>query len=494
MIQADNDAPVLRTFQLRNLDSVPHIDRLSDEQRFAIEVVASVLPFKTNSYVAEQLIDWDAVPDDPMFRLTFPQQGMLSEEEFSLVARLMRSSAGDGVIDDTVRRLQRGLNPHPSGQIALNTPWLSGAPLAGMQHKYRETVLFFPSQGQTCHAYCSYCFRWPQFVNLDDLRFASKEPHALLEYLRHHPHVTDVLLTGGDPLIMRTELLRRYIEPLLAPEFEHVNIRIGTKAPAYWPYRFTTDKDADDLLRLFEEVIGARRHLALMAHYSHPRELSTAVAEQALERITATGAVVRCQSPLIRQVNDSAQAWVELVTRQVRAGAVPYYMFVERDTGARDYFSVPLARALDIFNSTHARVSGLARTLRGPVMSALPGKILVDGVAHVANEKVFVLKMLQGRNPDWVNRVFFAGFDSAASWYDQLSPAFGAREFFFEPEMSVAPEAGSYIDHVLGNGSQHRNRGRLDETVDVEVAVVPRRAERVGSSLEQAASRRAAPL
>ncbi|KAA0236464.1 MAG: hypothetical protein JJLCMIEE_00251 [Acidimicrobiales bacterium] len=482
MIQAENEAPVLRTFQLRNLDSMPNIDRLSDEQRFAIEVVGRVLPFKTNSYIAEQLIDWDAVPDDPMFRLTFPQQGMLHEEDFSVLAGLLKGSASADAIDDAVRRVQRSLNPHPSGQVSLNTPWLNGLPLPGMQHKYRETVLFFPSQGQTCHAYCSYCFRWPQFVNLDDLRFASKESHAVLDYLRQHPHVTDVLITGGDPLIMRTGVLRRYIEPLLAPEFEHVNIRLGTKAPAYWPYRFTTDSDADDLLRLFEEVIGARRHLALMAHYSHPRELSTAAAERALERITATGAVVRCQSPLIRQVNDSANTWAELVRRQVRAGAIPYYMFVERDTGARDFFSVPLARALEVFNGAHARVSGLSRTLRGPVMSALPGKIMVDGVAHVANEKVFVLKMLQGRNPDWVNRVFFARFDPAATWYDDLSPAFGAREFFFEPEMSAAPETGSFIDHVLGNGAQHGNGGRLDETADVEVTVLPRQPEHVDSA------------
>ena len=69
-------------------------------------------------------------------------------------------------------------------------------------------------------------------------------------------------------------MLRRYIEPLLDPSLEHLqSIRIGTKAPAYWPYRFVTDPDADDLLRLFERVRQAGRHVAIMAHYSHPREL-----------------------------------------------------------------------------------------------------------------------------------------------------------------------------------------------------------------------------
>ena len=76
------------------------------------------------------------------------------------------------------------------------------------------------------------------------------------------------------PMVMRTRVLRRFVEPLLSPDLEHVqNIRIGTKAVAYWPQRFVSDEDADDCLRLFEEVIAAGRHLALMGHYSHPVEL-----------------------------------------------------------------------------------------------------------------------------------------------------------------------------------------------------------------------------
>ena len=108
-----------------------------------------------------------------------------------------------------------------------NVPTLDGRPLTGLQHKYRETVLFFPAPGQTCHAYCAYCFRWAQFVDLDNLKFQAQETDDLVAYLTEHREVTDVLITGGDPMIMRTEVLRRYIEPLLAPELEHVqNIRI----------------------------------------------------------------------------------------------------------------------------------------------------------------------------------------------------------------------------------------------------------------------------
>ena len=111
---------------------------------------------------------------------------------------------------------------------------------------------------------------------------------------------------------------------------------------------------------------------------------------------------------------------------------MPYYLFVARDTGPRSYFEVPLARGLRIFSDAFAQVSGLGRTVRGPIMSATPGKVLVDGVATVNGQKVFVLKMIQGRDPEWVNRVFFARFDPQATWLDQLQPAFDKREFFFE--------------------------------------------------------------
>jgi L-lysine 2,3-aminomutase len=324
-------------------------------------------------------------------------------------------------------------------------------------------VLFFPQQGQTCHAYCTYCFRWAQFTGNNDLRFAAKDVERLLAYLRAHPDITDVLFTGGDPLIMRTPVLRRYVEPLLAAEFAHVNIRIGSKAPAYWPHRFTHGDDADDLLRLFAEVVAADRHLALMAHYSHPRELATDVAQAAVRRVVATGAVVRTQAPLIAHVNDDPLAWRDLWNQVVQLGGVPYYMFVERDTGARRYFEVPLGLAYDIFTRAFQGVSGLARTVRGPVMSATPGKVLVDGVTTVGNERVFVLKMLQGREAERANRVFFARYDEAATWFDQLVPALGSEAAWFPHvgavRIGARPRLGvrAFTPLAPTPGPQHRS-------------------------------------
>ena len=238
------------------------------------------------------------------------------------------------------------------------------------------------------------------------------------------------------PMVMKASVLRRYIEPLLGEGFEHLeSIRIGTKAPAYWPYKFVTDDDSDDLMRLIEEVAESGRSLAIMAHYSHPRELSTPVARQAVRRMRDAGAIVRCQAPIIAHVNDNAQAWAEMWSEQVRLGAIPYYMFVERDTGAKNYFELPLARALQVFNQAYAQVSGLARTVRGPSMSCLPGKLLVDGIVEIDGRRQFLLKFLQARNPEWNGQVFFAEYDENATWLGDLRPAFGQDEFFFEESM-----------------------------------------------------------
>ena len=422
-----------RVFQRGKLEEIPQIGKLSAGQKEEIQAVSAVLPFRVNSYVLDELIDWDAVPNDPMFQLTFPQGEMLAQGDLDRMLDLVRSDAPADQVKLTAQAIQRKLNPHPSGQVELNVPSYGGEPLRGLQHKYPETVLFFPAQGQTCHAYCTYCFRWAQFVGLDDLKFLDKEAGNLVRYLRRHPEVTDVLFTGGDPMVMRSKVFAAYIEPLLGAGLENLrNIRIGTKAPAYWPHRFVTDPDADELLRLFEKIVGHGIHLALMAHYSHPRELETPMAREALRRIRSTGAVVRCQAPLIRHVNDDPGVWARMWKMQVQNGAVPYYMFVERDTGARNYFEVPLGRALDIFQEAYSSVSGLARTVRGPSMSATPGKVLVDGVTEIGGQKVFLLKFLQARDPSWVNRIFFAEYDEDAAWLDDLTPALGEHEFFFE--------------------------------------------------------------
>ena len=449
------DAERYRPVDLRTVADTPQWALLEDELKSAIEVVGEVLPFRTNRYVMDQLINWSNVPHDPIFQLVFPQREMLGAEDFAAVEQSLRRGDKERLAAD-VSRIRMSLNPHPAGQLTHNVPELDGRKLPGLQHKYRETLLFFPAPGQTCHAYCTYCFRWAQFVGLQDIKFQTTETDDLLDYLRAHRDITDVLFTGGDPMIMRTKMLRRYIEPLLSPEFDHVqNIRIGTKAVAYWPQRFVSDADADDCLRLFDEMTAAGRHVAIMGHYSHPVELEPDVSREAVRRIRQTGAQIRMQAPLIKHVNDNPAAWAALWRTGVRLGLVPYYMFVERDTGARNYFEVPLVRCYKIFKEAYSNVSGLARSVRGPSMSAFPGKVRILGVMRLRDmmdynildivrestgfdllgepDKQFLMcDFIQARDPRWVKKPFLAEFDEGASWFDELRPAFGRDRFYFE--------------------------------------------------------------
>ncbi len=425
-----------KSYTMHNFKTIPQIRHLSEEHIKAIEIVGSVLPFKTNNYVTDNLIDWSKVPDDPMFVLTFPQKGMLLPGHYEKVESLLKGGAEKSQIKKVADEIRFQLNPHPAGQIEHNVPTLGGERLRGSQHKYRETVLFFPAQGQTCHAYCTFCFRWPQFVGMDELKFASKEVELLARYIQEHPEITDVLFTGGDPLTMKTKILSTYIEPLLSSELRNIrNIRIGSKALAYWPHRFLTDDDADELLNLFEKVKRAGRHLAFMAHFNHPVELEGDAVKEAISRVLGTGAMIRTQSPVLRHINDSPEVWAEMWRRQVALNCIPYYMFVARDTGAQHYFSVPLVRAWQIFRQAYQSVSGLCRTVRGPSMSCVPGKVQVLGVTETQGRKVLTLRMIQGRNPDWAHRPFFAEYDENATWYTDLKPAFGQEKFFFQDEL-----------------------------------------------------------
>jgi KamA family protein len=414
---------------LSTIERSPFWSRIPQDLRDGIRVVGQVLPFRVNAYVLEELIDWAAVPDDPMFRLVFPLGEMLSPGDYADMAAALERGNG---VRQTAERIRAGLNPHPAGQLSHNVPEIDGRPLRGLQRKYRETILYFPAAGQVCHAYCTFCFRWPQFVGDADLRIQAQGADDLVAFLRRSPEISDVLVTGGDPMVMKASVLARHVEPLLDPALDHVStIRFGTKALTYWPHRFVTDPDADDLLRLFERIVASGRHVAVMAHVNHPVELSTPAARAAVARIRATGAALRVQAPLLRRINDDAAAWAELWRRATRLGMVPYYMFVERDTGPRHYFEVPLARAAEIFAEAYRGVSGLARTVRGPSMSTLAGKVVVDGTVETGGERRFALRFLQARDPDWVNRPFHAVFDPEATWFDQLRPASPADTRFF---------------------------------------------------------------
>jgi KamA family protein len=425
------ERPVLKTYDRLRLGEIPQLKKLPPEIAAGIDLVARVLPFKVNQYVINNLIDWKAAPDDPIFRLNFPMLDMIAPEDAHQLSTLLSEKASEATFDALVDQLRMKMNPHPADQ-RLNSPFLDDSLLSGVQHKYTETVLFFPKQGQTCHAYCTFCFRWPQFIQGSSLKFEASDAEQLHSYLRQHEEVTDLLLTGGDPMVMNTRRLQQYLQPFVDGDLQHVQtIRIGTKALTYWPHRFLTDPDSDDLIKLFRDLRDAGRNVALMAHINHWREIEPEPAQMAVHRLKQAGVVIRSQAPVLQHINDDAEIWRRNWLDQTRLGIVPYYMFLERDTGPKHYFQVPIARALQIHRDATSQVSGISRTARGPTMSTSPGKVEVVGTIELAGEKYFILTFAQARNTDWLRKPFLAKYSETACWLDHLEPPNGESAFFF---------------------------------------------------------------
>jgi len=295
-------------------------------------------------------------------------------------------------------------------------------------------MLMFHKNAQTCHAYCTYCFRFNQFVGKDP--FLEDDATRMLKYVKQHPEISDILMTGGDPATMSASKWEDCLLPLLSSEYDHIKtIRMGTKALTYYPYRFLTAADANQLIDLFKTMIKGGKHIAIMAHFSHYNEIGD-VCLAAVKRLREIGCVIRTQAPIMKHINDSGEVWATMWQTQVSHGMVPYYMFIARDTGPQHYFEITLSAALSIYHKARKQISGLGHTARGPSMSCSPGKISIVGREIVAGEDVFILKFLQGRNPDWTDRVFFSKFSETATWIDQLVPAFGEKKFFFEDELA----------------------------------------------------------
>ncbi|MEM6272229.1 MAG: lysine 2,3-aminomutase [Bacteroidota bacterium] len=373
----------------------PYYAALPPAERMTFDLLAQVFHFKVNRYVCEHLIDWEKVPEDPIYRFVFPRREMLAPRDFAFLQELARGGIDERLRQQFVAGIRRRQQPRYISAPGSLPRW-DGEPITGMYRNFPTIVSLFPDpMVKTCHAYCSYCFRWIMFNNRKAQQSSSyRDPRTPVPWLRAHPEVSDVLFTGADPLVLKARTLEQYIAPILDLESVQV-IRISSKSLAWWPYRFTRDPDADNLLRLFAAIRARGKHLNLCVHFTHPRELAHPEVARAVDRIRETGAVIRTQGPLIRNVNDDPGTWSRLWTQQVALGMVPYYMFMEADHHPQSCFRVRPARALRIFQAAQATTTGLARTVRGPVFMYDLNRVLLDGTTTVNGQTYFVLKTLQ---------------------------------------------------------------------------------------------------
>jgi len=229
-----------------------------------------------------------------------------------------------------------------------------------------------------------------------------------IEYIRNHPEITNVLISGGDPLILATSRLESLIRALRS--IDHVGIiRIGSKMVAFNPNRIINDLS---LLGMIRKYSTKEKRIYIMAHFNHPREL-TPQAIDALDLLRDAGAIIVNQTPLLRGINSDPGVLTELFRKLSFIGVPPYYVFQCRPTLGNRLFEMPLEEAYDIFERARAGCSGLAKRARF-VMSHATGKIEVVG--RTADAVFF--KYHQAANPSDMGRFMAFRSNPSAYWFD----------------------------------------------------------------------------
>ncbi len=357
---------VRRVRYVRTLDQVKNIP---PDVRESLKKVAERYVFRANDYYLG-LIDWND-PQDPIRQLIIPR-----EEELSDWGKL--DASNEAAV--TVSR--------------------------GVQHKYPHTVLLLCNE--VCGAYCRYCFRKRLFMDENDE--VTNDVSEGIKYIASNPNVTNVLLTGGDPLLMSTRRLVEILDALRAIPHVHI-IRIGSKMPAFDPWRVLND---ESLQAAFRQYSTPRRRIYMMAHFDHPREL-TEPAVECLDCLIRCGVICVNQCPLIKGINDDPSVLAEMYRDLAAIGCPPYYLFQCRPTAGNEPYSIPIVRGWEIFREAMRQGSGLARRARF-VMSHASGKIEIAGVDR---EHIY-LRYHRAKDASLRGQFMVYHRNDQAQWFDEL--------------------------------------------------------------------------
>jgi len=365
--------------QPKYITDIDKIMEIPEHERQKLKQITEKFVFRVNDYYLK-LVNWND-PNDPIKKLVIPNEGELSEYG--------RWDASD---EDT------------------------NYVVPGCQHKYRTTALLIVSE--VCGAYCRYCFRKRLFRN--DVKEAMSDVSPGIEYIAKHPEINNVLLTGGDSLILATPKLEMILDQLR--DIEHVKvIRLGSKIPVFNPMRIYEDEKLLDLIRKHS---SAERRIYVMAHINHPREI-TPEAKRGFEALHQAGAIVVNQTPILRGINDNADVLAELLDRLSWAGVTPYYFFINRPVAGNRDFVLPLEQVYRLVEEAKAKTSGLGKRIRLS-MSHTSGKI---EILAIENGKAY-LKYHQSRDDDY-GKFMVLDCPKDASWFDDLP---GSEEYWQKPE------------------------------------------------------------
>lgn len=277
--------------------------------------------------------------------------------------------------------------------------------MQGLQHKYKSTSLILVTNA--CFMYCRHCFR-KRFVGLSHDEINSRREETI-QYLREHPEISNVLLTGGDSFMLSNNQIELYLKELA--EIEHLDfIRFGTRAPVVMPERITTDHELLEILEKYNKL----KTINIVTHYNHPKEL-TEESLEAIKALQAAGLRVLNQSVLLKGVNTDATIIKELIQKLTRNGIQPYYMFQCRPVKAvKETFEIPLAEGYDLIEEAKAGLSGPAKHFRF-AMSHPRGKIEMVG----KTEDQMIFRFIQAKNTEDIGKTFIKEINPKGRWFDR---------------------------------------------------------------------------
>ncbi|MEN6609453.1 MAG: KamA family radical SAM protein [Methanoregulaceae archaeon] len=357
---------------LNSIDELDNLVGLAPKERKAMETVSDTFPFRANEYYLS-LINWKD-RQDPLRKIVIPDAAELS---------------GGGCLDPSC---EKNFTRKP-----------------GLQHKYDQTSLLLLSD--VCGGICRFCFRKRLFIGKE--RETVHDVCPGLDYIRDHSEITNVLLTGGDPLTLGT----RKLEPILRElrEIEHVQgIRIGSKMPAYNPYRILNDPELCSVLQRYSTP---EKRIYLMTHFNHPNEL-TPVSLEALNRIHQAGVIPLNQTPILCGVNNNPATLTQLFRKLTFAGVAPYYIFQCRPSIGNRLFQVPVEKSYQVIQTAWQTCSGLAKRARF-VMSHATGKIEIVG----KNAKHVFMRYHQAADQENIGKFMIYKSDPKARWFDDYREA-----------------------------------------------------------------------
>lgn len=372
MTKKNETYPVQHTItEAAELRDLLHLSETEEKQ---MADILEKFPLRVPPYYLS-LIDWDNADDDPIRKMCIP-----SIAETDLSGDLDTSGEGSNTV------------------------------MKGLQHKYHATTLILSTQH--CAMYCRHCFR-KRLVGLSDQEEAGGDIAAFAEYVRNHPEISNVLVSGGDAFMNTNSVIQEYIDRF--SEIGHLDlIRFGTRIPVVLPQRISDDPE---LLQILKDGCE-KKQLYVVTQFNHPKEI-TSESIRAVKALMHSGVIVRNQTVLLRGINDDSQILGTLLRDLTKIGVLPYYIFQCRPvTAVKNQFTVPLLEGYDIVEGAKRLQNGQGKGVRY-VMSHKTGKIEIIGKAR---DSSMIMKYHQAKGDRDAGRIFTIDLKEDQCWIDTDIP------------------------------------------------------------------------